>query len=96
MAGRLFDKWEQEAFRAGIQARTKESMNWFKNRVGGVNVSRQGLIRQGPQRSRRIMGAMMMFTYDPKLKKTLQGIQNGSIEDIYGWTSKVNSVVSSH
>ena len=31
MAGRLFDKWEQEAFRAGIQARTKESMAWFKN-----------------------------------------------------------------
>ena len=71
MAGRLFDKWEQEAFKAGVQARTKESMAWFKNRVGGVNVSRQGLIRQGPQRSRRIMGAMMMFTYDPKLKKTL-------------------------
>ena len=71
MAGRLFDKWEQEAFRAGIQARTKESMAWFKSRVGGVNVSRQNLIRQGPQRSRRIMGAMMMFTYDPKLKKTL-------------------------
>ena len=71
MAGRLFDKWEQEAFKAGIQARTKESMAWFKNRVGGVNVSRQGLIRQGPQRSKRIMGAMMMFTYDPKLKQTL-------------------------
>ena len=71
MAGRLFDKWEQEAFRAGIQARTKESMAWFKSRVGGVNVSRQNLIRQGPQRSRRIMGAMMMFTYDPKLKQTL-------------------------
>ena len=71
MAGRLFDKWEQEAFRAGIQARTSESMAWFKNKVGGINVSRQNLIRQGPQRSRRIMGAMMMFTYDPKLKKTL-------------------------
>ena len=33
MAGRLFDKWEQEAFKAGIQARTKESMTWFKNIV---------------------------------------------------------------
>jgi hypothetical protein len=71
MAGRLFDKWEQEAFRAGVQARTQQSMDWFKTRVGGLNVSRQNLIRQGPQRSRRIMGAMMMFTYDPKLKKTL-------------------------
>ena len=71
MAGRLFDKWEQEAFRAGIQARTQQSMDWFKQRVGGLNVSRQELLRQGPQRSRRIMGSMMMFTYDPKLKKTL-------------------------
>ena len=71
MAGRLFDKWEQEAFRAGVQARTQQSMDWFKSRVGGLNVSRQNLIRQGPQRSRRIMGAMMMFTYDPKHKKTL-------------------------
>jgi len=71
VAGRLFDKWEQEAFRAGVQARTQQSMDWFKTRVGGLNVSRQNLIRQGPQRSRRIMGAMMMFTYDPKHKKTL-------------------------
>ena len=71
MAGRLFNKWEQEAFKAGIQARTKESMAWFKNRVGGANVSRKGLLSQGPQRSQSIMGAMMMFTYDPKLKKTL-------------------------
>ena len=35
-------------------------------------------------------------SYASKLKKTLQGIQNGSIKDVYGWTSKVNSVVSGH
>ena len=29
MADRLFDRLEQEAFRAGIQARTQESMKWF-------------------------------------------------------------------
>ena len=34
-------------------------------------------------------------SYASRLKKILQGIQNGSIEDIYGWTSKVNTVVSS-
>ena len=28
------------------------------------------------------------------LKKSLQGIQNGSLEDKFGWTSKVNEVVS--
>ena len=30
MAGRLFDKLEQEAFRAGIAARTQASMEWFR------------------------------------------------------------------
>ena len=40
MPQRLFDRLEQEAFRAGIQARTKESMNWFKNKVSGIKVSR--------------------------------------------------------
>ena len=34
-------------------------------------------------------------SYASKLKKDLQGIQNGSIKDVYGWTSKVNSVMSS-
>ena len=34
-------------------------------------------------------------SYASRLRKILQGIQNGSIEDIYGWTSKVNLVVSS-
>ena len=31
MADRLFDRLEQEAFRAGIQARTQQSMTWFLN-----------------------------------------------------------------
>ena len=34
-------------------------------------------------------------SYASKLKKNLQGIQNGSVKDIYGWTSKVKSVVRS-
>ena len=33
MPQRLFDRLEQEAFKAGIQARTKESMNWFRDQV---------------------------------------------------------------
>ena len=48
MAGRLFDKLEQEAFRAGIAARTKASMDWFQDRVSNVNVSRAGLLKDGP------------------------------------------------
>ena len=36
MAGKLFDKLERENFRGGIQARTKESMRWFRTRVASI------------------------------------------------------------
>ena len=34
-------------------------------------------------------------SYALKLKQKLQRIQRGKIEDTYGWTSKVDTVVSS-
>ena len=71
MADRLFDRLEQEAFRAGIQARTKASMAWFRAQVAGIKISRAGLMSQGPQRTRRSVGSMYHFQYDPKLKKKL-------------------------
>ena len=72
MADRLFDRLEQEAFRAGIQARTRESMAWFRRRVQNLKVSRVGLIAQGPQRKRVLpYGRMFNFQYDPKLKTVL-------------------------
>ena len=71
MAGRLFDKLEQEAFRAGIAARTKASMNWFQDQVSTMSVSRPALIKDGPTRARQIYGMMYNFQYDPKTKKTL-------------------------
>ena len=71
MAGRLFDKLEQEAFRAGIAARTQASMDWFQDRVSNVNVSRAGLLKDGPTRARQVYGSMYNFQYDPKTKQTL-------------------------
>ena len=71
MAGRLFDRLEQEAFRAGIPARTKESMDWFRNKVRSIKVSRQGMIGEGPTRSRQTYGSMFHFQYDPKMKGVL-------------------------
>ena len=71
MAGRLFDRLEQEAFKAGIQARTKASMEWFRNEVKNIKVSRAGLISQGPIRQRQVYGSMYHFQYDPKLKLKL-------------------------
>ena len=72
MAGKLFDRLEREAFRGGIQARTRESMRWFRTRVSQIKgVSRQELLRDAVSRKRQIFGEMMMFMYDPKHKKTL-------------------------
>jgi hypothetical protein len=68
---RLFDKWEQAAFRAGLQARTKQSMQWFKDNVSGIKVSRKALIAQGPRRVSQVYGSMYNFEYDPKTKATL-------------------------
>ena len=71
MAGRLFDKLEQEAFRAGIAARTKASMEWFRSTVSNRKVSRAALISDGPTRSKQVFGSMYNFQYDPKTKSTL-------------------------
>ena len=71
MAGRLFDKLEQEAFRAGIAARTKASMEWFRSTVSNRKVSRAALISDGPTRSTQVYGSMYNFQYDPKTKSTL-------------------------
>ena len=71
MAERLFDRLEQEAFRAGIQARTQQSMAWFRKRVSNIRVSRVALLAQGPQRARHSYGRMYNFQYDPKMKLTL-------------------------
>ena len=57
MAGKLFDKLEREAFRGGIQARTAESMRWFRTRVSQIkNVNRTELLRDARSRKRQIFG----------------------------------------
>ena len=72
MAGKLFDRLEREAFRGGIQARTKESMRWFRQRVSTLKrVNRTELMRDAKQRKRQIFGDMYMMMYDPKHKQTL-------------------------
>ena len=70
----LFDKLEGEAFRKGLKARSKEANDWFAS-----NVSKLGKIGAGKMlgddRLRKQSGAspgdIVMYTYNPKLKKTL-------------------------
>ena len=70
----LFQKLELEAFRKGITPRTRESRDWFRRRVQSLTrVNRNALMRQEEvkQMSSPLLGSMMMYFYDPKLKDTL-------------------------
>lgn len=70
----IFDKLEKEAFRAGITPRTAESRAWFRRKAQQLRrVNRNSLMKEEPIQlaSRFAPGAMFMFFYDPKLKKTL-------------------------
>ena len=70
----LFQKLELEAFRKGITPRTDESRDWFRKRVQRLTrVNRESLMREeGVNKvNSPLLGSMMMFFYDPKLKDKL-------------------------
>ena len=69
----LFDKLESEAFRKGLQARSKEANDWFAKNVKklgklGPNVLQDDRLRKQAGAS---PGDMVMYTYNPKLKDVL-------------------------
>jgi len=70
----LLYRLEQEAFRAGIQARTDDARDWFKVKVKQLGkINRQQLLRDEAliRKSRTMMGHMYMCFYDPKHRETL-------------------------
>jgi len=70
----LFDTLQANAFRAGIQARTKDSQKWFQGKLQDMTMpSRQKLLRDPALETteRNLIGSMYMYFYDPKHKKTL-------------------------
>jgi hypothetical protein len=70
----LFQKIGYEAFRAGINPRTKQSREWFQQKVGQLrNINRLDLMKEEPLqlKNRSLVGSMNMFFYDPKHKDTL-------------------------
>jgi len=74
----LFQKVEQEAFRAGINPRTAESRAWFSKKLTAMrNINRYQLMREeelelkAPIINRSVIGSMFMYFYDPKLKEEL-------------------------
>lgn len=71
----LFKNLEYEAFRNGITPRSKQSRDWFRKKAAemGRGANRGALMKEDPikLKNTKILGSMMMFFYDPKLKKTL-------------------------
>ena len=72
----LFQKLEFEAFRAGINPRTKEAQNWFRKKAQAMGrINRQELLQDDQvklvNRQNPLIGSMNMFFYDPKHKLTL-------------------------
>ena len=72
----LFQKLEFEAFRAGINPRTKEAQNWFRKKAQAMGrINRQELLQDDQvklvNRQNPLIGSMNMFFYDPKHKDTL-------------------------
>jgi len=69
----LFDQLEGEAFRKGIQARSKEANTWFQKKakaLGPIGASKM-LKDDRLEKSEAKSGDMVMYVYDPKTKATL-------------------------
>ena len=69
----LFDALESEAFRKGITARTKEATAWFQKKVKALGPQTKAILSDDRLKAQggAHPGDMVMYTYDPKLKKTL-------------------------
>lgn len=70
----LFQKLELEAFRAGINPRTRQSREWFRKKAQDLRrINRDALMKEDPidQEARHVIGNMYMFFYDPKTKDKL-------------------------
>tara|TARA_A100001035_G_scaffold253608_1_gene226893 strand:+ start:26202 stop:26792 length:591 start_codon:yes stop_codon:yes gene_type:complete len=72
----LFRNIGYDAFRAGINPRTRQSRDWFRKKVQNLrNINRTELLQSDElklvNKSNPLIGSMNMFFYDPKHKETL-------------------------
>ena len=70
----LFDKLESEAFRKGLQARSKEANDWFAKNVKKLGKLGPGKVLRDERLTKKASaktGDMVMYTYKPKHKETL-------------------------
>lgn len=71
---KLFQTLEYEAFRNGITPRTKQSREWFMQKVKTLKgIDRNALMKEQPVtlKDRHSIGDMIHFFYQPKHRETL-------------------------
>ena len=70
----LFDALESEAFRKGLQVRSKEATTWFQKKarelgpIGSTKMLKDDRLKA---KAKPMIGDMVMYTYNPKLRQTL-------------------------
>jgi hypothetical protein len=70
----LFRNLELQAFKAGINPRTRESRDWFRKRASRMRrLNRKAILKDEEliKTPKHVVGSMQMFFYDPKHKATL-------------------------
>lgn len=74
MADSLFLTLQAEAYRKGLQARSAEAREWFRDKVKTMtNINRRNLLKDSAlsPKNRPFPGRMYMYFYDPKHRETL-------------------------
>lgn len=74
MSAKTFDEILAQGIRAGqVPARTRSAREWFRNKAKETTVSPTRIITSGKENTVKgySIGQMMLFNYDPKLKKEL-------------------------
>jgi hypothetical protein len=70
----LFDALESEAFRKGLQVRSKEATTWFQKKaraLGPISPTKMLKDDRLKAKAKPMIGDMVMYTYNPKLRQTL-------------------------
>ena len=70
----LFDALESEAFRKGLQVRSKEATTWFQKKaraLGPISSTKMLKDERLTAKAKPLIGDMVMYTYNPKLRQTL-------------------------
>ena len=70
----LFDALESEAFRKGLQVRSQEATTWFQKKARALGpIASTKMLKDDrlKAKAKPMIGDMVMYTYNPKLRQTL-------------------------